>query len=59
MQLKDFPYVAWHNSLVHIIQISFFFPLAQQPLVGQGLFIIEISRSHSRETTVVKTPLEG
>jgi hypothetical protein len=26
---------------------SRFFPMAQQPLVGQGLLIIEASRSHS------------
>jgi hypothetical protein len=26
---------------------DFFFPMAQQPLVGQGLLIIEASRSHS------------
>jgi hypothetical protein len=26
---------------------SFFPPMAQQPLVGQGLLIIEASRSHS------------
>jgi hypothetical protein len=25
----------------------YFFPVAQQPLVGQGLLIIEASRSHS------------
>jgi len=58
MKLKDFPYVAWHNSLVHIIQIPFFFPMAQETLVGQGLLIIETSRSHSRDTTVFRTPLE-
>jgi hypothetical protein len=26
---------------------QFFFPVAQQPLVGQGILIIEASRSHS------------
>jgi hypothetical protein len=30
-----------------IAQLLFFFPVAQQPLVGQGHLIIEASRSHS------------
>jgi hypothetical protein len=37
----------------------FFFPMTQQPLVGQGLLIIEASRSHSfRHTTLGRTPLD-
>jgi hypothetical protein len=33
--------------------------MAQQPLVGQGLFIIEASRSHPvRHTTLGSTPLD-
>jgi len=32
--------------------------MGQQPLVGQGLLIIEVSRSHSRRTTVSKTSLD-
>ena len=32
--------------------------MAQQPLVGQGLLIIKTSRSHSKDATVVRTPLE-
>jgi hypothetical protein len=33
--------------------------MAQQPLVGQGLLIIEASRSHSlRHTTLGRTPLD-
>jgi hypothetical protein len=29
----------------------FFFSMAQQPLVGQGLLIIEASRSHTSDTS--------
>ena len=32
--------------------------LAQQPQVGQGLLIIEALRSHSRHTTIGRTPLD-
>ena len=32
--------------------------MVQQPLVGQGLFILEISRPHSRSTIFGKTPLD-
>jgi len=32
--------------------------MVQQLLVGQGLHIIEASQSHSRQTTIVKTPLD-
>ena len=28
-------------------KLDFFFPMAQQPLVGRGLIIIKASRSHS------------
>jgi hypothetical protein len=28
----------------------YFFPVAQQPLLGQGLLIIEVSRSHTSDT---------
>jgi hypothetical protein len=38
--------------------IIFVFPVAQQPLVGQGLLIIETSRSHFRHTTLGRTPLD-
>jgi hypothetical protein len=33
-------------------------PMAQQPIVGQGLLVIETSRSHTRHTTVGRTPLD-
>jgi hypothetical protein len=40
------------------IDIVLFF-MAQQPLVGQGLLIIEASRSHSfRHNTLGSTPLD-
>jgi hypothetical protein len=29
-----------------VVNITYFFPMAQQPPVGQGLLIIEASRSH-------------
>jgi hypothetical protein len=32
------------------VYFNFFFPMAQQPLVGQGLLIIQASRSHSDTT---------
>jgi hypothetical protein len=33
---------------VHVeFLLSFFFPVAQQPLEGQGLLIVEASSSHS------------
>ena len=35
-----------------------FFSLAQQPLVGQGLLIIEASRSHT-DTQVSRNSLDG
>jgi hypothetical protein len=42
----------------HFIFIIFL-PMAQQPLVGLGLLIIEASRSHSvRHTTLGRTPLD-
>jgi hypothetical protein len=42
-----------------ILQGTFFFPKAQQPLVGQYLLIIRGSRSRSfRHTTLGRTPLD-
>ena len=39
--------------------VSLLFPMAQQPLVGQGLLITEVSRSYSfRHTTLSRTPLD-
>jgi len=38
--------------------LNSFCPMALQPLVGQGLLIIESSLSHSRHTTLGKTPPE-
>ena len=36
-----------------------FFPMAQQPLQGQSLLIVEISLSHSdTHTTLGRTPLD-
>jgi len=32
--------------------------MAQQPLLGQGLLIIEASLSHSRQTSLRTTPLD-
>ena len=37
---------------------SFIFFMAEQPLVGQSLLIIEPPRSHSRHTTLGRTPLD-
>ena len=36
----------------------FYYYLAQQPPVEQGLLIHEVSRSHTRRTTVSRTPLD-
>jgi len=36
----------------------FLFLLVGQPLLGQGLHIVEASQSHSRHTTLGTTPLE-
>jgi hypothetical protein len=33
--------------------------LVQQPLLCQGLLIVEAARSHSRHTTLGRTPLDG
>jgi hypothetical protein len=56
--------VKWttHRRLVPKSSISrdltiFFMP--QQPLVGQGLLIAEVSRSHFRHTTLGRTPLDN
>jgi hypothetical protein len=35
------------NKKTLIIKIIFFSPMAQQPLVGQGLLIVEVLQSHS------------
>jgi hypothetical protein len=37
---------------------AYLFYLVQQSPVGQGLLIHEVSRSNSRRTTVVRTPLD-
>jgi hypothetical protein len=43
----------------HFTESHLFFPMAQQPPVGQGLLIIEASRSQSfRHTTLGTTPLD-
>jgi hypothetical protein len=39
--------IARSNSVLLFCYLINFFPMAQQPLVGQGLLIIEASRSHS------------
>jgi len=36
-----------------------FFSMTVQPLEGQGFLIIEVSRSHSRHTTLGRTHLYG
>ena len=42
-----------------LVKLFFFFTMAQQPVVRQGLLLIEDSPSHSfRSTTVGKTPLD-
>jgi hypothetical protein len=43
---------------LHRHQATVFFSMSQQPLVGQSLLITEASRSHSRHTTLGKTPLD-
>jgi hypothetical protein len=45
---------SWFQSLMVLFPPP---PMAQQPLLGQGLIIIEASRSH-RHTTLGRTPLE-
>jgi len=37
-------------------KFDYFFTLVQQPLVGQGLLVIETSRWHYRHTTLGRTP---
>jgi hypothetical protein len=34
----------------HTYHMAFFFSMAQQPLMGQALLIIEVSQSHSNTT---------
>ena len=36
-----------HDSNKYDVDRDFFFTMAQRPLVGQGLLIVEASRSHS------------
>ena len=50
--------VSYGESYDLIFKSLIFFPMAQQPLVGQGVCIIEASRSHSfRHTKLGRTPL--
>jgi hypothetical protein len=41
---------SYHVSMIHKTKKRNFSPLAQLPLVGQGLLIIEASRSHFVDT---------
>jgi hypothetical protein len=44
------PKLRWISALLHGVTsqtVVLFFPMAQQPLLGQDLLIIEASRSHS------------
>ena len=53
-------YIA-HRKLARAFgfKVDFFFSMVRQPPVGQGLLIVEASRSHSvRHTTVGRTPLD-
>ena len=43
---------------ISVILVLSSLSMAQQPLVGQGLLIIEASRSHSRHTTLGRLPLD-
>ena len=50
LMLGSYSCVHWHNHSL---------PMGQEPLVGQGLLIIEASRSHSViHTTLGRTPLD-
>jgi len=42
----------------HSVQIFIFFLVALRPNVGHGLLRLEVSRSHTRRTTVGRTPLD-
>jgi hypothetical protein len=56
---KQMPLCGTVRSAVPCQCISLtFFCMAQQPLVGQGLLIIEASRSHFRHITLGRTPLD-
>jgi len=46
------------GELMPIMETEVCLPLAQRPLVGQGLLITEASRSHSRHTTLGRIPLD-
>jgi hypothetical protein len=41
------PCTVFYNIISHFTAEIFFPPMAQQPLVGQGLLIIKASQSHS------------
>jgi hypothetical protein len=43
------------NDMITAFNWNFFFLLVQQPPVGQGILLHEVSRSH---TTVGRTPLD-
>jgi hypothetical protein len=47
------------SKVIRNIFIYDFFPMAQQPLVGQGILFNEASRSHAvRHTSLGSTPLD-
>jgi hypothetical protein len=51
--------VEWFVLRLLFIKYLFFFSVAQQPPVGQGVLIIEASRSHLfRHTTFFRTSLD-
>jgi hypothetical protein len=55
--------VGWFRTIFptmsYAARLKFFLSMAQQPLVGQGLFITEASRSHSfRHTTLSRISLD-
>jgi hypothetical protein len=51
--------IDYRSNLYYItVFMHFFLSMAQQPLLGQGLRVIEVSRSHSRHTTLGRTPLD-
>jgi len=50
-------FLAWHAFKGS--GCTFYFSMARKPPVGQGLLIVEASRSHSRHTTLGRNPLDG
>jgi hypothetical protein len=48
---------AWHISFC-AQQLTIYFSMAQQPIVDLVIFFIEASLSHSRHTTLNRTPLD-